>query len=177
MGKTGRLLILVYAAAAISGGASAARAESASSSGGPRATVSIIASVAAKAKVSAPTELSALDLNADERSTSVQRLILRTNTRTGYTFSALGSGRSARFILSAPSRPDVPYVLSWHDTVAGPAETQLAAPGRGFAMAQATSGWSDPLILTFDVKVSNQAMLQRAGGPFKGALTLIAAPN
>jgi hypothetical protein len=134
-----------------------------------RGTVQISATVAARAAVTAASDVVFMRANQSQLSASVEQICVQSNSDAGFIdLTATGETNGTDFILSSHDGTTVPMTLAWTDRLGG---TRSLTPGQTLRTApdnQANCELGD---------ASTLSMLAPATGPVRtGVITLTLAP-
>lgn len=171
---------LAAAALAVAGPAQAASQGSLGSTS--TGSITITASIGAKAQISGLSDLTFSSLDAVNNSTLSQNACVWSNTATkNYTIKATGSGASNAFTVKDASNNVIPYTVAWAATSGASSGTALTSGSASSSIAtSATSptcggtGSTSTLFVSL-AAADQQAMI--AGNSYTGTLTLLVTPQ
>lgn len=177
-----RTLGCALALAAIAAGGSAHAATQGSLGGTSTGSISITASIGAKAQISGLSDLTFASLDAVSNASLSQNACVWSNTATkNYTIRATGSGASNAFTIKDASNNTIPYSVAWAATSGASSGTTLAAGTASASVASSAtsptcggSGSTSTLFVSVGA-VDQQTMI--AGNSYTGTLTLLVTPQ
>lgn len=145
-------------------------------------SVTITASIGAKAQISGLTDITFNALDAVNNATLSNNACVWSNTATkNYTIKATGSGTSSAFTIKDASNNLIPYSVAWAASSGASSGTALTAGTASASLASAAtsptcggSGSSSTLLVSI-AAADQQAMI--AGTSYTGTLTLLVTPQ